>query len=309
MKLERIIAIWCVGLYGAACSADDVALTSPDGGAGSGASSDGGATRSGSGGTKGPATGGNGGTTNPATGGSGGTTNPATGGTAGGGGTTDAGRGPQEDASTGDAADGATGPDASHHEPVDGALNDGGHSTDGGRREKRLFLTHDGWDGDLVSAAHTLGLAATTGIVAADALCNRAAAQAGLGGVWVAWLSDATHDAIARVVDVGPWYRVDGAKVFDNEAALTGNPLVAIELDERGNDTELTPDGGGLANVPWTGTLANGTRSPSTCGDWTSNSSSTHGLVGANTATTQRKWTEGSLPLCDQPYPLYCFEQ
>jgi hypothetical protein len=210
------------------------------------------------------------------------------------------------DASAPDVGDASVLPDGGA--PADGG--DGSPSVnDAGRHRKRLFITHDRWDGDLKQAADDLGIYVTTGLVAADALCNLAATDAGLGGTWVAWLSDGSDDALDRLNDVGPWYRVDGAEAFADKAALVGDPLVAIELDETGADTELVPDGGGLANVPWTGTLADGTRSPDTCSDWSSNASDDHGLAGANTATTDAKWSEGTAPLCDRPYHLYCFEQ
>jgi len=32
-------------------------------------------------------------------------------------------------------------------------------------------------------------------------------------------------------------------------------------------------------------------------------------MAGANTATTQDKWSEFVSPLCNNPYHLYCFEQ
>jgi hypothetical protein len=193
--------------------------------------------------------------------------------------------------------------------PHPDASTSDGAAHDARMHPKRLFITHDHWDGNLKDDAGTAGIYVTTGIAAADVFCNYAANGAGLGGVWVAWLSDSAHDALDRVRDVGPWYRVDGAMVFPNKAALVGNPLVEIDLDEHGDDTELIPDGGGLANVPWTGTLADGTRSPSTCNDWTSNGADVHGLAGANTATTNAKWSEGTVPLCNNPYHLYCFEQ
>src|SRR6185369_8050913 len=95
-----------------------------------------------------------------------------------------------------------------------------------------------------------------------DLLCNRAAATAGLGGTWIAWLSDSTVNAIDRVHDVGPWYGIDGAEIFANKAAFTGDPLVGILINEHGTTTDY---------APWTGTLPNGTVAPDTCKDWRSN--------------------------------------
>ena len=50
-------------------------------------------------------------------------------------------------------------------------------------RPKRLFITHDRWDGNLKDDAATVGIYVTTGLAAADVFCNYAANGAGLGGV------------------------------------------------------------------------------------------------------------------------------
>jgi hypothetical protein len=314
MKLVRITALGYVGMLGVSvlgCSDDAPSSNNPDGGSG-GASTGGNTAVAGRAG---------GGISNAA--GSGGTAAggvSATGGVSAAGGAKATGGGGAAPASGGRrglAGAGGTAPDAGDasvedsgsslpHPDASGATEGG----DGSRRphQERLFLTHDRWDGDLVGAATALGISVTTGIAAGDALCNRAATSAGLGGTWIAWLSDGAHDAIDRVKDVGPWYRVDGVAVFAGKAALVGNPLVPIDRDETGAETEIL-DASGLADIPWTGTLADGTRSVSTCGDWKSNSNADHGMAGANNTTTNAKWSEGTVPLCNNPYHLYCFEQ
>jgi hypothetical protein len=164
--------------------------------------------------------------------------------------------------------------------------------------KKRVFITQEKWNGDLRSAALAAGVDAPTGLAAGDALCNVAAAS--LGGTWRAWLSDSNTNAIDRLHDVGPWHRLDGVTLFANKAALAGDPLAPIDLDETGAPVDY---------APWTGTLADGTKSAHTCGDWLSSSSSDYGLCGFDDSATQRKWSEGTIPLCDHAYNLYCFEQ
>jgi len=105
-------------------------------------------------------------------------------------------------------------------------------------------------------------------------------------------------------------YRIDGAEVFANKAALAGNPLVAIDLDESGADTELVPDGAGSPTFRGPATVANGTHSTNTCNEWSSNSDVAHGMAGANTATTNAKWSEVHRAAVQLTrYHLYCFEQ
>ena len=88
--------------------------------------------------------------------------------------------------------------------------------------------------------------------------------------------------------------------MFEDRAALAANPLTAIVVDETGGTTDF---------AVWTGTLADGTAAASTCDDWTSDSADAYGMCGTNNTTTQAKWSEATIPLCDNPYDLYCFEQ
>src|SRR5262249_40860614 len=152
------------------------------GGGSSNAPGSGGASAGGSNATGGAIATGGGGTA-PSSGGRGGLA--GTGGTA-----PDAGS--AVDASIEDSGSSRPNPDAS------GSI-EGGDGAPGRPHRERLFLTHDRWEGDLVSAATALGFSVTTGLAAGDALCNRAATGAGLGGTWVAWLSDGSHDALDRV--------------------------------------------------------------------------------------------------------------
>jgi len=177
--------------------------------------------------------------------------------------------------------------------------NQAATNSDGGRN-KRVFVTHGKWDGNLQRAANMAGRPAATGRAGADALCNVSASTAGLDGSWMAWVSDSTTNAIDRIQDVGPWYGLDGSKVFESKAGLVGNPLTAIVVDEIGGHTDY---------AMWTGTLADGKKAAATCSDWTSSSAQDYGMCGSNNATTQEKWSEFTIPLCNNPYNLYCFEQ
>jgi hypothetical protein len=160
---------------------------------------------------------------------------------------------------------------------------------------KRVFVTSGTWLGDLKT--HGGG---TDGLDGGNKLCQAAATTAGLGGTWVAWLSDSTHNAVDRVTDVGPWYRMDGMMVFANKAGLTGHPMVAI------NRTENNTVAAGLAAIPFTGTSDGGAKNAATCTDWTSDTGT--GECGQATATN-KNWTEFMALSCGVAYSLYCFEQ
>jgi len=139
-----------------------------------------------------------------------------------------------------------------------------------------------------------------TGLEVADAQCTSAGQSYG-GGHWRAWLSSSTVNAIDRLVDVGPWYRLDQqTELFENRAALARGPLVAIE--------DPTDAGSGLRSLFWTGTLIDGTASATNCSDWSA-------YVGGVTATVGRTdmagagWVDSSPLSCSKYLSLLCFEQ
>lgn len=135
------------------------------------------------------------------------------------------------------------------------------------------------------------------GLAGGDSICNARAAAAGLGGTWKAWLSDSITDAIDRLADVGPWFRLDGAKVFENLAGIPSFPLAPITTTELGVES---------FNTVWTGTFADGTHA-SSCNDWSSTSGV--GAIGDPTSTTTGNWTGLMNTSCSGAFALYCFEQ
>jgi hypothetical protein len=172
---------------------------------------------------------------------------------------------------------------------------DSGDGGDGGVKRKRVFVTSGLFNGDLKTKAGT-----TTGLAGADKLCRDAATAASLGGTWVAWLSDSTTNAIDRIKDVGPWYRMDGVMVFANKAGLTGNPMVRLNINENGAANSVL--------FPWSGTNANGTKAATNCTNWTATAGTT-GECGFTGSTTNGDWASGATCPCFINYNLYCFEQ
>jgi hypothetical protein len=75
-----------------------------------------------------------------------------------------------------------------------------------------------------------------TGLFGADDLCQGLANAAGLPGVYMAWLSDATGSPTSRFTRATvPYVRVDGLSVADNWTDLTDNRLKRpINMTEKG---------------------------------------------------------------------------
>jgi hypothetical protein len=173
-----------------------------------------------------------------------------------------------------------------------------------GSGKKRVFATSTAYSGDLKTAG-----GGSSGRAGADQLCNTVAMVAGLGGRWVAWLSDTTA-AIDHVSDVSPWYTTcvdttvthcgQGA-LFATKAELMFDPAGAIMWDESGQPAPGT----GV----WTGTAAGGSASGQSCQQWSNGTSSSIGTIGSTERYRNGGWTSLQTLGCDSPLHLYCFEQ
>jgi hypothetical protein len=146
------------------------------------------------------------------------------------------------------------------------------------------------------------------GLRGADALCQRLAYAAGAGAkIWHAYLSverdidngNQPTNARSRIGN-GPWVNAKGTLVASNLAELharTGNSTVFI--DEKGQ-----PINGQWPGSPspvehdiMTGSAADGTLLTGlTCGDWTSDSTTTLGQVGHSDGLGPGGSTTGALP-------------
>lgn len=156
----------------------------------------------------------------------------------------------------------------------------------------RVFYLRNGRLGKLVDSA-----GGRTGVETADADCNRASRDRGLGGTWRAWLSSSEVDAIDRIDDVGPWYRIDReTAVFASKEELTTGPRAPIEPSA---DTEL---------MFWSGTRLDGTRSSDNCVDWTIYNLPAIATVGRADAIGDAWVVEAPLE-CSNYLALLCIEQ
>jgi hypothetical protein len=136
------------------------------------------------------------------------------------------------------------------------------------------------------------------GVEGGDAICQTHARNAGLAGTYRAWLASSAGSAPSRLGNARGWRRVDGLPIADTVASLLGEPrfLYLLIVNERGQRT--------VATRVWTGTSADGSPSPNTCGDWTTQTG--FGTVG-NGRLASIGWTADHEVECALDEPLYCF--
>lgn len=167
----------------------------------------------------------------------------------------------------------------------------------------RVFLTSTDYNGNL------------GGLSGADAKCQERANLAKLGGIWKAWLSDATISAKLRLAHYSNAYKLINGKVIANN----WNDLTDGTLQNFINITELgTPFSRGV----WTGTKPDGSRSPredssfrnDNCSSWTDSTRLRYASTGLSYRTDDG-WTDigrgkaEARESCSTSLALYCFEQ
>jgi hypothetical protein len=183
----------------------------------------------------------------------------------------------------------------------------GAGDEDGAPLGLRAFVTAASFTGDLVGAARTDG----DGHAAGDALCQAAAAGAGLTGVWIAYLSSGADSANDHVVDDGPFYAVDGTtKLYESKLGVGAGAAGKIP-DENGKEPIDVTAGVDQFGKPWshvgaasfwTGSSPAG-QVAETCSSWTASDLFTDGshatYLGASTVVLS----------CKDERHLLCLEQ
>jgi hypothetical protein len=166
----------------------------------------------------------------------------------------------------------------------------------------RVFVTSAMFAGDL------------GGIAGADQSCTSAAAAAGIGGTWNAWLSDSTTSALNHIYKTpGPagYVLLSGATVANDWSSLVSKitPLQhPIDVTETG--TTVTS-----GFEVWTGTDLTGISPQGYCaspgkGDWASFSNAAATPFVGLTNSTSPTWTDVYMQYCDRTTErLYCFER
>jgi hypothetical protein len=121
------------------------------------------------------------------------------------------------------------------------------------------------------------------GLAGADAYCASLAAAAGApaGKTWKAYLSTSTENARDRI-GKGPWFNAKGEKIADDVASLhseKNNLTKQTALDEKGNVINGRGDDPNRHDI-LTGSRADGTKAPETCGNWTMSGAEGAAIVG-----------------------------
>ncbi|HEY5936951.1 MAG TPA: calcium-binding EGF-like domain-containing protein, partial [Kofleriaceae bacterium] len=130
---------------------------------------------------------------------------------------------------------------------------------------KKAFLTSVTGSGNLSTWADAGG---TSGITAADAICQARARYAGYlnAASFKAWMSSGTS-ATSRILTNGPWARPDGVVIGTSEFDLTDGRLAAPLFLTEANAYVA---GNNDAGTVWTGTNSSGSASFNYCSVWTS---------------------------------------
>jgi hypothetical protein len=121
------------------------------------------------------------------------------------------------------------------------------------------------------------------GLAGADAYCASLATAAGAtaGKTWKAYLSTDAENARDRI-GKGPWFNAKGEKIADDVAALhsdKNNLTKQTALDEKGNVINGRGDDPNRHDI-LTGSKADGTAAPETCGNWTMSGAEGAAIVG-----------------------------
>ncbi len=201
----------------------------------------------------------------------------------------------------------------------------------------RVFVTSVSGTAKLSSWPDASG---KSGLAAGDAICQARADTAGLGGRFVAWLSDRNHDAYCRVhglsgkisedcgqdalpESAGPWVRTDGYPFAPGISELTRSNVIYTSLPFNESGHQLFRDGEGGAPITiWTGTDQTGAWAEGLylelpdsaipwgdCNGWDSDATDLPGVAQGLRLATHRDWTTfakgGS---CSDTAGLACFE-
>ena len=121
------------------------------------------------------------------------------------------------------------------------------------------------------------------GLAGADAYCASLATAAGVpqGKTWKAYLSTDAENAKDRI-GKGPWFNAKGEKIADDVASLhsdKNNLTKQTALDEKGNVINGRGDKPNRHDI-LTGSKADGTAAPETCGNWTMSGAEGVAIVG-----------------------------
>ncbi len=177
---------------------------------------------------------------------------------------------------------------------------------------KIIFVTSEVGDGNLIGWMSECS-GRSTGLEAADCICQAYAKRGKLSGTYKAWLSDATTSASSRLSHSGLQYVNRRGKLIAanwSELANGARPCDSImNYDENGEIRQLP------YQLVWTGTDGFGNIHSllKYCDNWTSGVSSAGGMCGITIVPTNGNldacWTQWGWRPCDDLNGLICVEQ
>lgn len=171
-------------------------------------------------------------------------------------------------------------------------------------QRKRIFYFRNGTLGKIRDSSDT-----RPALEVADEACTNEASQRGFGGSWKAWLSSSETDAIDRISDVAPWYRVDQETLlFASKAELARGPRVRVDATTEVEDWDACMRFGVCGQTFWSGTAADGRRTSDNCLDWTVYTRPAIATVG-RADLAGGAWVASESLLCDAYLALLCIEQ
>jgi hypothetical protein len=168
--------------------------------------------------------------------------------------------------------------------------------------------------GDCVEAKYIFvtmkpSLGSLGGLPGAAAICEVAASEVSLPGVYLPWLGTLEQPPLETQSRVGPYVRVDGEIVaYDWEDLVDGELLAPIDVNELGQPiAPAVAPSCQLEHAVWTGTDNAGAWAGDDCGGWAD--LQLYGNVGDPTSTTHWSTSQLCSELCSASLPLYCVRQ
>ena len=142
------------------------------------------------------------------------------------------------------------------------------------------------------------------GLAGADALCDGLAANAGLPGVYVAWLSSSEENARDRLGAARGWVRTDGKPFADSVTSLIEGKQIFFPAGIDENGTSVIE----YDSYAWTGSWQGNTAPfDDLCDDWWSTSTETCPTIGSPGAGAGNgAWSGGTCTACNNAARLYC---
>ena len=152
------------------------------------------------------------------------------------------------------------------------------------------------------------------GLAGADLQCQTLAENAGLPGIFLAWLSDGDVTPASRFVkSTVPYVTTNGSPVAQNWKDLTDGMIThAVDTTESQGAAPIPAMGcgGGTKPVVWTNSLENGLAwAADGCGGWTSTAGQARLGHAKATSFAWSKFCEGQAASCAWQAALYCVEQ